>query len=293
MPSNPLAHSDLFLLRLMIYGHLMKTVILTEVTMNVIGRNTELYLWSSYTHVLSSRLRETVHSLTHSLNELRASSQAREARLQSELDMMRLEVSRMASRESTTALVDPEATARVDAPHKGIPPWSIPGTPHKPPNILDDGDNECPMELATPLQPTIVSVRKDISDLGGAPSHPPSPSLVPLLPAPPAAPPAYDAPMIEQPSPQALLPSILLSSPLRDNPLWWLHPRSPEGISDVADPDMDAPRRMEIIERELLFARQELAAKNGELEELRGIVEQLRELVYAEADGEQGEVQEG
>lgn len=99
--------------------------------------------------------------------------------------------------------------------------------------------------------------------------------------------------MIEQPSPQALLPSILLSSPLRDNPLWWLHPRSPEGISDVADPDMDAPRRMEIIERELLFARQELAAKNGELEELRGIVEQLRELVYAEADGEQGEVQEG
>lgn len=240
-----------------------------------------------------------MHSLTHSFKELRASSKAREAQLQGELDMMRLEVARMASRESTTALLDPEATARVDAPPKAASPWSIPGTqsPQKLPNVLDDGETECSMELATPLQPTILSVRDDISDLGGAPSQPPDPCLASLPPAPdiPAAPLVDHAPVIEQPSPRVLLPSIFLSSPLRDPPLWWPHPRSPHGISDIAHPNMDAPRRMEIIERELLFARQELSAKNEELEELRGIVDQLRELVYAgESDGEQGpeEVQE-
>lgn len=267
----------------------------SNMTKNVVGRYTSLCVWSALTDLSRSRLQATVSALNHELKVLRESSQAREAELQGELDMMRLEISRMASRESTTALLDPEATARVDAPHKAAPPGSIPGTqsPLKPQNILDDGETECSMELATPLQPTILSVRDDISDLGGAPSHPPDPDLVPLPPSPdtPAVLPTYIA---RQPSPRDLLPSIFLSSPLREPPPWWPRPRSPNGSSDFVRPDMDASRRMEIIERELLFARQELAAKNEELEDLRDIVDQLRELVYAGgSDGDEARIEDG
>ena len=268
--------------------YLPKTVLISEATKNAVGGYPHFCAVSSPADVSRRRLRAAVNSLTHELKVLREASQARETQLQGELDMMRLEVSRMASRESTTALLDPEATARVDAPLGSLPETT---SPQKPPNILDEGETECSMELATPLQPTILSVRDDISDLGGAPSHPPDPNLVPLPPSPdiPVAPPTYDTPADGQPSPGDLLPSIFLSSPLRDPPPWWPRPRSPCGSSEHGRFDMDASQRMEIIERELLFARQELAAKNEELEDLREVVDQLRELVYASgSEGDDG-----
>ena len=268
--------------------YLPKTALISEATKNAAGGYPHFCAVSSPADVSRRRLRAAVNSLTHELKVLREASQARETQLQGELDMMRLEVSRMASRESTTALLDPEATARVDAPLGSLPETT---SPQKPPNILDEGETECSMELATPLQPTILSVRDDISDLGGAPSHPPDPNLVPLPPSPdiPVAPPTYDTPADGQPSPGDLLPSIFLSSPLRDPPPWWPRPRSPCGSSEHGRFDMDASQRMEIIERELLFARQELAAKNEELEDLREVVDQLRELVYASgSEGDDG-----
>ncbi|KAH9931795.1 uncharacterized protein B0H18DRAFT_988069, partial [Fomitopsis serialis] len=185
---------------------------------------------------------------------------------------LRAEVSslRMVSRESTDVLVDPDETARVDTPRTGK--IGGPGTqsPQKP--------SDCSMELATPLQPTIVSVREDISDLGGAPPNLLPPLLVPLPPSPDSP----DPPASPQPErPEPLLPSIDLSPPFRDPPLWWPHPRSPHDFVGDPYPSTDAARRLEVIECELALARQELEAKNEELGELRDVVEQLRELVYS------------
>ncbi|KZT66103.1 hypothetical protein DAEQUDRAFT_730596 [Daedalea quercina L-15889] len=237
------------------------------------------------------RLRTTVEQLTHELNAVRESSQAREAQLQLELDKLRLQVTRVASRESTTALVDPDATARVEAPPKAALTAARQDVDtNKPLDILDDAGDECSMELATPLQPTIVSVREDIVDLGSA--APPDPLPPPLIPLPPS--PSPDSTVLSAapypPSLGPLLPSIELSPPLREPPPWWPHPRSPPDINGDTNLDTDAARRMEIIERELMLARQELRAKNEELSELRGIVEQLRELIYSgETDNEQDE----
>jgi len=239
------------------------------------------------------RLQRSVERLTHELSGVRALSQAREAQLQREITELRMEVSglRMASRESTDVLVDPDETARVDTPRTrkigGDPGAQSP----KPSDILDDGGDECSMELATPLQPTIVSVREDISDLGSAPPNLLPPLLVPLPPSPDSPVPSA-SPQPERPGP--LLPSIDLSPPFREPPLWWPHPRSPPDFVEDPYPGTDTARRMEVIECELALARQELEAKNAELGELRDVVEQLRELVYSgESDDGQGGAAEG
>ncbi|KAH9829939.1 uncharacterized protein C8Q71DRAFT_787980 [Rhodofomes roseus] len=235
------------------------------------------------------RLQGIVERLTHELSAVRESSQTREAHLQGQIAELRLEVSRMGSRESTTALIDPDETARVDAPTKIAKAGygQAARSPRKPPDVPDDGGDECSMELATPLQPTILSVREDITGLGSAVLNPLPPPLIPL----PLSPDSPRPPSSSQPRvPERLLPSIDLLPPLRDPPLWWPHPRSPRANVEDPHPGLDAALRLGIIERELALARQELEAKDAELSELRDIVGQLREVAYSgESEDEQDE----
>jgi len=71
------------------------------------------------------------------------------------------------------------------------------------------------------------------------------------------------------------------SPPLHNPPVWWPHPISPSSSDSESNFEGDAIGRLDMVERELSYARQELDARDAELLELRGIVEQLMDMVYA------------
>ncbi|KAH9941487.1 hypothetical protein B0H21DRAFT_546211 [Amylocystis lapponica] len=130
-------------------------------------------------------------------------------------------------------------------------------------NFMDDG-NERSMELATPLQPTIISLRDDLTDNEG--SHLPDPRAIPL--------PDSPSPRSNVSMPDSLLAPLPPPSP----------PPQPQPADEralPADPRGTAGTNARIvhIERELALARQELEDKDRALHELRAVVEGLRPLV--------------
>lgn len=155
-------------------------------------------------------------------------------------------------------------------------------------NVLSGDDEERSMELATPLQPTIISVREDL--LAISPHEAIDPPLVPLPPSPRSPAPSE--------FPSWLLPSVIASPPLEHAPPWWPHPHTPSdtyteaptGEGDEAGEEQegeDAIARLKTIERELALARRDLEERDAELGELRGIVQELMGMVYADrADGQ-------
>ncbi|KAI0915262.1 hypothetical protein AcV5_005428 [Taiwanofungus camphoratus] len=142
-----------------------------------------------------------------------------------------------------------------------------------PTDILSDDGEERSMELATPLQPTILSVREDSQQAQSSRS-----SESPLISLPNSRSPTSDFPTLMLP-----LSSSSSSPPLLDSPSCRL--QAPNSDIPV---DAGAIQRMEVIERELLLARQELQQRDSELFELRQIVEHLRILIYSSDAGDGG-----
>lgn len=173
------------------------------------------------------------------------------------------------------------------------------------------------MELATPLQPTILSIRMDEVSSDGPHSVPPIqayanlPSMAapepPLIPLPdsPSSPefPSWLLPSVDSEVPLPFSLSMALAMHEGEVPGWWAELRTPpsllsaEGtVSRSGDPDgirrqsaheqgavEGTMARLDVLERELDDARQELEARDEELRELRGVVQELMELVYADA----------
>lgn len=243
------------------------------------------------------RLEIVVDTLRRELEAIRVAGKDRENKLQREINYLREEVSRVAMRNSSfdnntiVAHVGGNYPAdKLPTADGGLSSNHVADDVLETVNILSGDDEERSMELATPLQPTILSVREDL--LAISPREIIDPPFIPL-PASPHSPAPSEFP-------SWLLPSVIASPPLEHPPPWWPHPRTPSdthteaptGEGDEAGEEQegeDAIARLETIERELALAQRDLEERDAELEELRSIVQELMGMVYADGAGGQDE----
>ncbi|KAL6297924.1 hypothetical protein BKA93DRAFT_754537 [Sparassis latifolia] len=220
------------------------------------GGNPQIHLRQpSHTEEEYTRLVRSEDALRHELDAVRDSWKKREDELQREIETLQQALSTVTLEHSVTISAAPHAN-RQSVPEKTNTALT---------DILDDDKAEVSMELATPLQPTIISLQVDDNHRTDECRSslyiplPPSPSLASSTPP-------------SLPNPQIVFPTAASPRP----------PRQAEG---------DAAGRLDEIERELALARMELEERDEALRELREFVGQLREMVEAseepEPDGEQ------
>ncbi|KAF9810458.1 hypothetical protein IEO21_06928 [Rhodonia placenta] len=290
------------------------------------------------------RLRETIKTLQGDMENVCGARREREDWLQRENDRLRVEVARLLAQQPSSTTSTLQNPCEVPAPplQASISAVAIANSASPPPDgdvtlrpcanadlaastpaLLDANDDaERSMELATPLQPTILSIHMDevssddphsVPPIQGHANLPstaaPEPPLVPL-PDSPSSPefPSWLLPSVDSEAPLPFSLSMALAMHEGEMPGWWAELRTPpsllsaegtvnrsgetDGIRrqsahELGGVDMGAVEgtmaRLDALERELDDARQELEARDEELRELRGVVQELMELVYADA----------
>lgn len=134
--------------------------------------------------------------------------------------------------------------------------YPLPAIPSS--DIHSDGGYEESMELATPLQPTVLLGEQDITPTGPIINVIPDPTTIPL-PDSPEPPPTSDTPFDPLPLPV----EKLLSE----------ETRSPSSPPDAAT------KRLKRVETELEEAKREIDSRNVELSDLRALVDHLRGVI--------------
>ncbi|KZT07368.1 uncharacterized protein LAESUDRAFT_812045 [Laetiporus sulphureus 93-53] len=225
------------------------------------------------------RLKETVNGLKRAIRGTREFAESREREFRDEIAGLRLELEEATNPPKVDASAAAEDVAvQTDALEEPAPALAGTGTRAASAvwtgNLLN-GDEEQPMDLASPLLPTILSVhepeaRRSLPQETAAPSEGPP------------EPPTNLSPDI----PSWLLPSVS-SPPLGDLLPDWPSLLSPLNLEqEIPGHEHGAVEggRMEAIERELAAAREELRDKDTQLGELREVMEDLRAVVYAGAE---------
>jgi len=194
-----------------------------------------------------------VHSHDAIRNELEGEREAasrREAELQKQVQTLQeaLSTSSTSLEHSVTLHAAPQpATTEADKLPQGQAPLEWPQS--GPLDILDEDELEKSMELATPLQPTILLQAEPSIHQEAVNSRATAPS-----PSPPAS--------ISPPS-----------SP---------HNESPIPITESGN----AAERLRLVEEQLALAREELEERDDAIRDLRGFVEELRDMVETSTEQE-------
>ncbi|OCH91372.1 hypothetical protein OBBRIDRAFT_526838 [Obba rivulosa] len=226
---------------------------------------------------------DTEAALHIELAEVKRAGQAREERMQREIDSLKESLSQLSSkgvvpqgfssgrRDNIHDTPSRSSGRRLSTNANGLQASRSATTVY----LLDDYADEQSMELATPLQPTIMSVgQHDLAELTESPRVFDDPFNVPL----PESPRYSETDMTSPRVPRSPYP------PPPQLPLGELSPLESTFSTALFEgrAHSDANWRMEMIERELALARAELDEKDAALAELRDIVEQLRAVMIME-----------